>query len=64
MDHKPDIMFKGADPRSIYESILERDLISTMEHACYLGLELSRAKEALSIDRSYIQDRPLFNDLI
>ncbi len=63
-DHKPDIMFKGTDPQSIYESILERGLISEMEHACYLGIELSKAKEALSTDKSYVQDRPLFNKSI
>ena len=64
LDHKPNTIFKGIDPQSIYESVLERDLISTMEHACYLGMELSRAKEALSIEKGYIQDHPLFNNSI
>lgn len=64
LDRKPDIIFKGKDPQSIYKSILERDLISTMEHACYIGLELSKAKEAMALDRGYVQDRQLFDNSI
>ncbi len=57
----PNIIIKGKDPKDIFQSIIERNLISKMEHACYISTELSKAGVALNIDRSYVQDSPLFN---
>ena len=46
--------------RAIYEEILRRDLISRLEHAAYLGMELEKAEIALKLNKQYIQDFPIF----
>lgn len=46
--------------RAIYEEILRCNLISRMEHAAYLGMELEKAEIALKLDKQYIQDFPIF----
>lgn len=47
--------------QAIYEEILRRDLISRIEHAAYLGMELQKAEFALKLNKQYIQDFPLFD---
>ncbi|WP_455276256.1 dihydropteroate synthase-like protein [[Eubacterium] cellulosolvens] len=59
-DFKPDIILKAKDPFNLYQEILKRDLISKVEHSFYLGIELSKAREALMTGKSYVQDNPLF----
>ncbi len=46
--------------RAIYEEILRQDMISRMEHAAYLGMELEKAEIALKLNKQYIQDFPIF----
>lgn len=46
--------------RAIYEEILRRNLISRMEHAAYLGMELEKAEIALKLNKKYVQDFPIF----
>lgn len=50
----------STNARAIYEEILRRNLISRMEHAAYLGMELEKAEIALKLDKQYIQDFPIF----
>ena len=50
----------GTTARAMYEEILRRDLISRMEHASYLGMELEKAEIALKLNKKYIQDFPIF----
>ncbi|WP_455645286.1 dihydropteroate synthase-like protein [Methanosphaera sp.] len=50
----------GTTSRAIYEEILRRDLISRMEHAAYLGMELEKAEIALKLNKKYVQDFPIF----
>jgi dihydropteroate synthase-like protein len=57
----PDLIVKGNTAREIYRSILDRGLVGRMDHAAYLGKELTKAEMALKLGRSYIQDRALFN---
>jgi dihydropteroate synthase len=38
----------------------QKGLMSTLEHAAYLGSEVEKAFTALKLERSYIQDTPLF----
>ena len=61
-DFKPDIILKAKDPFNLYQEILRRDLISKVEHSVYLGIELSKAREALVTGKSYVQDNPLFKE--
>ena len=49
----------GEEPNAIIDTILERFEISP-RHAFYLGRELERAKTALKLRRSYIQEVELF----
>ena len=43
-EHELVMTIKGEDARNIYFSILEQDLISSLEHAAYLGKELTRGR--------------------
>ena len=49
----------GEDPNAIIDTILEHFEISP-RHAFYLGRELERAKTALKLRRSYVQEVELF----
>lgn len=46
----------GKDARSVLDTLIEMELVSTLEHAGYLGRELERAELALRYNRSYAQD--------
>ncbi|RAP54085.1 MAG: hypothetical protein BZ137_04160 [Methanosphaera sp. rholeuAM130] len=50
----------GKCARDIYEEILRRDMISRLEHAAYMGMELEKAETALKLDKQYVQDFPIF----
>lgn len=49
-------VIEGEDPKAIYFTAIRRGLISRLDHACYLGKELERAKLSLKYRFSYIQD--------
>ncbi|WP_457750882.1 dihydropteroate synthase-like protein [Thermococcus sp.] len=51
----------GEEPNAIIDTLLERFEISP-RHAFYLGRELERAKTALKLRRSYVQEVELFSD--
>ncbi|ADT83617.1 dihydropteroate synthase-like protein [Thermococcus barophilus] len=51
----------GEEPNAIIDTILEHFQISP-RHAFYLGRELERAKTALKLKRSYIQEVELFKE--
>lgn len=46
----------GFSAKEILDTIIERDLISRLDHAAYLGRELMKAELALKFKRSYSQD--------
>lgn len=46
---------EGEDPRAIYWEFIEREWITEMGHAAYLGKELARAERALETGESYEQ---------
>ncbi|MBS1263100.1 MAG: hypothetical protein MAG715_00269 [Methanonatronarchaeales archaeon] len=61
--HPPEgepLTVRGEDAASVYSEIVSRELVSTMDHAAYLGAELARAEAALATEKSYRQDFPLF----
>ena len=53
--HK-DLVILGKDAKEVFDTIVENDLVSSLEHAGYLGRELMRAQLALQFKRSYVQD--------
>jgi len=46
----------GSTAKNILDTIIERGLISRLDHAAYLGRELMKAELALKFKRSYSQD--------
>ncbi len=60
---KPQIALKGKTAKAVYDEIIERGLISRMEHAAYLGSELERAEIASKLGKNYVQDFPLFKKI-
>ena len=51
--------FAGINTSQIIQSIIERKLISRLDHAAYLGKEIEKAIIALKNKLNYIQDREL-----
>jgi thymidylate synthase len=47
--------FCGTDASEIYRRILHENLVSRLDHASYLGMELFRAQDALSSGKEYVQ---------
>ena len=52
-----DAVVEGTTPAALYATLIERGLISRLDHAAYLGRELARAERALAFDEPYVQDR-------
>jgi len=50
----------GESARDLLWEIVDRGLVTRLDHAGYLGRELERAETALRLGRSYSQDEPLF----
>lgn len=69
-DHKRDIislehfsndgvlstLIEGKTASELYHPVIERKLISRLDHACYLGRELARAEQSLKTREKYTQD--------
>jgi len=49
-------MIEGKDSASICATLIEKNLISQMDHAAYLGRELAKAELSLISDSRYTQD--------
>ena len=49
----------GSSARDVLNTLIDRGLVSRLDHAGYLGRELEKAELALRLDRSYSQDEPL-----
>lgn len=54
------IELKGISAQQLIDAILNRGLVSQLNHAAYLGRELAKAELALATGRPYIQEMPLF----
>lgn len=48
---------EGTNVSSLYMTIIDLDLISRLDHACYLGRELAKADESIRTGLEYIQDK-------
>jgi dihydropteroate synthase-like protein len=60
-ESRPRLVIKGKDPLATFRAAIERSLISRLDHAAYLGIELEKADIALRTQKSYVQDRPIFS---
>ena len=56
---EPTCIIEGNEPAAICAEIIERGLISQLDHAAYLGRELERAKLSMQLNFSFRQDRAL-----
>jgi dihydropteroate synthase-like protein len=56
----PKIVIRGRTAEEICAEIIERNLISEIEHATYIGRELQKAEIALRTGRGYLQEKGLF----
>ncbi len=51
-----DVVIEGASAAELYWPAVERELVSRLEHAAYLGRELARAEAALRTGEPFVQD--------
>ena len=58
--NKPDLIIEGRTAKELYSKIIEKDLVTRLEHAAYLGVELEKAEIAMNLRKDYIQDFELF----
>jgi tetrahydromethanopterin S-methyltransferase subunit A len=47
----------GRTAHELYAAIIDRELVSRLDHAAYLGTELARAERCLETGEPYVQDR-------
>ena len=57
---KPTEIIKGRTAEDVYAKIIEKGLVSQIDHAGYLGKELEKAEIALRTGKEYIQDKLIF----
>lgn len=52
-----DCVIEGLTPAAVLATSIERNLVSRLDHAGYLGRELARAERSLKAGEPYVQDR-------
>jgi tetrahydromethanopterin S-methyltransferase subunit A len=52
-----DCVVEGPTPAAVYAHLIDRGLVSRLDHAAYLGRELARAQASLGTGDRYVQDR-------
>ena len=58
-DHALKLVCEGKNAEEIYNTIVREGLVSTFQHAAYLGTELMKAEIAMRKNLAYVQDDPL-----
>jgi len=56
----PDIVLRGKTARDLYMTVVSKGLLSSLDHAGYIGTEVQKAEIALKLGKSYVQDSSLF----
>jgi tetrahydromethanopterin S-methyltransferase subunit A len=51
-----DAVIEGKTAPELYSPVVEKGLVSRLDHAAYLGRELARAEQALKSGEPFIQD--------
>jgi tetrahydromethanopterin S-methyltransferase subunit A len=54
-----DARIEGESPAELYIAAIDRQLVSRLDHAAYLGRELARAERALQSNEVYVQEGAL-----
>lgn len=52
-----DLLAEGDTPAGVMAALIERGLVTRLDHAAYLGQELARAERALRDGARYVQDK-------
>jgi len=52
-------VLEGTKAEDLYKEIIKRGLLSRLDHASYLGVELQKAEQALKYGIEYTQDEEL-----
>ena len=52
-----DSVVAGSTPAAVYTEVIERHLLTRLDHAAYLGRELALAERSLLTGERYVQDR-------
>ena len=58
-DNIIEIMITGTDSEAIHNTIIREKLVTSLQHAAYIGHELQKAEIALKLNLHYVQDRAL-----
>ena len=58
-DHALKFIVEGESAEKIYNTIVREGLVSTFQHAAYVGTELMKAEIAMAKNLDYVQDDPL-----
>ena len=56
---EPTCIIEGEAPSTICAELIERGLVSQLDHAAYLGRELERARLSMQLGFPFVQDRAL-----
>ena len=56
-ENKVRIIIRGDNPVEVYTAILKENLVSMLDHAADIGVELEKAYVALCEGKSYTQDK-------
>ena len=51
-----EVMISGKNPQEIYYTVIREGLVSSLQHAAYLGKELQKAYVAMKKGHEYVQD--------
>lgn len=58
-ERRMDRVITGKTAEELTHTITRLDMVTFMDHACYLGRELAKAEAALNFNLDYEQDKPL-----
>lgn len=50
-------VLEGISPSALYSEVIQRQLLTRLDHAAYLGRELARAEQSLLIGTPFVQDK-------
>ena len=50
------LILRGKRAIDVFKSIINKKLVSSLDHAAYIGYELGKCEEALRKNKKYIQD--------
>lgn len=56
---KTQFAFHDNNPRQLFCQIMNSNLVSRLDHAFYLGLEIQKALHAMKLNKEYVQDKEL-----